>query len=511
MGGKSSQMEKPESEPIGPLSMAGDEGDTNAASSRGGGAPAASAAAGGSTDQDTVATEGAPIHVPAGDAGAGRRSNRPERRSSSSSRGSGGSAAQGRKPGIFRQLSQGYGELVNAIIRPPRAEYQVADLGPASFTIAGRHFKRTEVQVRNTRGLMLEGSWWEPADPERIAQELPCVVYMHGNSSCRLEVLELLPLVLQTGCMLFAFDFAGCGLSEGENITLGYHEKDDAREVIDYLRASGKVSTVALWGRSMGAATALLHGHRDPSIAAMVLDSPFSSLERLAREIIDQAKLRHKPGFLIRAFMKMMRGTILKRSGLDILKLRPIENVDTCFIPALFVAGSGDQFIPPKHASDICEQYAGDKNIVLVDGNHNSRRPSYFMDSVAIFFYNRLCVPAGLTEDVLNLRPRQPRDAASLAAARRSNRDAARGALGYSPSPVGVQSDMEAPNAHEQQDLQEALLASLVAESQGGSPSAITSGNGARAMASRLVGCATSQTQSTLPDRRSAAAALSGA
>lgn len=35
-------------------------------------------------------------------------------------------------------------------------------------------------------------------------------------------------------------------------------------------RATGKVSSIALWGRSMGAATALMHGERDPSIAAMV-------------------------------------------------------------------------------------------------------------------------------------------------------------------------------------------------------------------------------------------------
>merc|ERR1719422_1796560 len=208
--------------------------------------------------------------------------------------------------------------------------------------------------------MKLACSWWEPVEAERVEQELPCVVYMHGNSSCRLEACELLPLVLSTGATLFAFDFSGCGLSEGEYITLGYLEKDDLQEVVNFLRASGKVSTVAFWGRSMGAATALLHGHRDPSIAAMVLDSPFSSLERLAREIIDKAQIKHKPEFLVKAFMKMVRSTIMKRSGLDILKLKPIEHVHTCFIPALLVAGRGDQFIPPSHAGDICEAYAGD-------------------------------------------------------------------------------------------------------------------------------------------------------
>jgi len=445
-----------------------------------------------------------PTNASAAGAGSGRR----PRRARSSGR---EAKPAGKRPGFFKQLAQGYGELVNAIIRPPRAEYQEADLGPATFTVAGRHYQRTDVKVRNAKGLLLECSWWEPVDGQRIAQELPCVVYMHGNSSCRLEALELLPLVLQTGCMLFAFDFAGCGLSEGDHITLGYKEKDDAREVIDFLRASGKVSTVALWGRSMGAATALLHGHRDPSIAAMVLDSPFSSLERLAKEVIDQAQIKHKPDLLVRAFMRMMRNTIVKRSGLDILKLRPIENVDTCFIPALFVAGSGDQFIPPSHATDICDKYAGDKNILLVEGNHNSRRPGYFLDSVSIFLHARLCVPAGLTEEVLGLSGPRPGMGSTSPTAfwrrQQHGRDVARSALGYAPSAAGVHGgDSAGLGEHEQQELQEALLASLAGV---GSPGGGASSDSPGAAAGRLVARATSQTQSTMPNRRTAALAIS--
>jgi alpha/beta superfamily hydrolase len=35
---------------------------------------------------------------------------------------------------------------------------------------------------------------------------------------------------------VFSFDFSGCGLSEGEYISLGWNEKDDLKTVIDYLR-----------------------------------------------------------------------------------------------------------------------------------------------------------------------------------------------------------------------------------------------------------------------------------
>jgi hypothetical protein len=38
------------------------------------------------------------------------------------------------------------------------------------------------------------------------------------------------------------------------------------------------VSTIGLWGRSMGAVTALMYADYDPSIGGLVLDSPFSNL-----------------------------------------------------------------------------------------------------------------------------------------------------------------------------------------------------------------------------------------
>lgn len=40
--------------------------------------------------------------------------------------------------------------------------------------------------------------------------------------------------------------------------------------VVQHLRAQGGVSSIGLWGRSMGAVTALLYSHLDPDIAGMV-------------------------------------------------------------------------------------------------------------------------------------------------------------------------------------------------------------------------------------------------
>ena len=36
------------------------------------------------------------------------------------------------------------------------------------------------------------------------------------------------------------------------------------------------------------------------------------------------------PGLVIKAATKMVQGSVLKKSGLDMYKLKPIENVDKC-------------------------------------------------------------------------------------------------------------------------------------------------------------------------------------
>jgi alpha-beta hydrolase superfamily lysophospholipase len=55
--------------------------------------------------------------------------------------------------------------------------------------------------------------------------------------------------------------------------------------IIEHLRENRRVSSIALHGRSMGAVTALLHADRDPSIAGIILDSPFSDLSDLVNEL----------------------------------------------------------------------------------------------------------------------------------------------------------------------------------------------------------------------------------
>ena len=145
----------------------------------------------------------------------------------------------------------------------------------------------------------------------------------------------------------------------------------------------------------MGASTALLHGGRDPSMACMVLDSPFTDLTQLAEELVQRGRNNgmFAPSIAVAIALRAIRSSVLSTAGFDIRDISPISYADSCFIPALFVAGESDAFIAPQHSVRLCERYGGDKNLILVKGDHNSQRPVFLYDSVSIFLINALRIP----------------------------------------------------------------------------------------------------------------------
>nr|XP_009614536.1 uncharacterized protein YqkD [Nicotiana tomentosiformis] len=283
-------------------------------------------------------------------------------------------------------------QLVNFIIRPPRAEYDPKnDLLDEEFMLKGKWYQRKDLEVKNSRDDALKCTHYMPLiRPE--GKPLPCVIYCHGNSGCRADASEAAIILLPLNITVFTLDFSGSGISGGEHVTLGWNEKDDLRAVVEYLRTDGNVSLIGLWGRSMGAVTSLMYGAEDPSIAGMVLDSPFSDLVDLMMELVDTYKIR-LPKFTVKFAIQYMRRAVLKKAKFDITELNTIKVAKSCFVPVLLGHAVDDDFIQPHHSDRVFEAYMGDKDIIIFEGDHNSPRPQFYFDSISIFFNNVLQPP----------------------------------------------------------------------------------------------------------------------
>jgi pimeloyl-ACP methyl ester carboxylesterase len=128
------------------------------------------------------------------------------------------------------------------------------------------------LQFGTDDGTKLAGLWI-PAEQEKAA-----VILCHGRGSGKGWFLRhgQVAFLHENGYSCLTFDFQGTGESEGRYCTLGDFERQALRAAI---RAARKRSDgpVALWGVSMGAATALLVSAEEPGIDLVIAESSYDS------------------------------------------------------------------------------------------------------------------------------------------------------------------------------------------------------------------------------------------
>ena len=286
------------------------------------------------------------------------------------------------------QIEISYETLWKSIIRPPRDEYDIDQLGEKKFYHKGKVFIRHDYELINKRGNLIKCSFLEHDINTRSDYLMPVVIYLHGNSSSRIEGFRNAPDLLKNGINIVMFDFAGCGLSEGEYISLGWYEKDDVKLIIDFVEKLPGVLNIGLWGRSMGAATTMFYAHSDPRIKAICMDSPFGDFKLLAKELC--LKYITLPNFVLTTAMNFVKKTVKEKCGLDIDKLKPILYANKTKTPAFFLHAVTDELISLEQTLKLVENYAGERFINVVEGGHNSLRQKHVLEKIAKFFVTYL-------------------------------------------------------------------------------------------------------------------------
>lgn len=286
----------------------------------------------------------------------------------------------------FGRLGDTYSMLWKMVIRPPRDLYSADELGPAKFRLGRRVYERRDMQLVSSRGV-LECSHFLPGKSPEAKR--PCVVYLHGNCSSRLEAFDALPVLLPRDITVFCLDLSGSGRSEGEYISLGHHEERDLRVVLQYLRTVDSVGPIGLWGRSMGATTSILRAAEDHNLAACVLDSAFRDLRTVAEELVNRGRFP-VPKFIVTWALELIRSEVTARASFDPLQLMPIECAPRALCPALFAVASDDSFVLPHHTQDLHNAWAGERTLRVFEGGHNGIRPTWFLEEAADFLAERL-------------------------------------------------------------------------------------------------------------------------
>ena len=106
-------------------------------------------------------------------------------------------------------------------------------------------------------------------------------------------------------------------------------EENSINDFIENLPGTGRIG---LWGRSMGAATAVLYAHKDPRISCVVMDSPFADFSLLAKQLcLQKIKLPNFISFNDEAPLNIefisITSEVSKFAKLREVTLRQLENI----------------------------------------------------------------------------------------------------------------------------------------------------------------------------------------
>jgi pimeloyl-ACP methyl ester carboxylesterase len=281
-----------------------------------------------------------------------------------------------------RLIQQG----ISAVVRPPRREYDVNAIPTVFTTSSGQKILRLPLELENSRGQRLIGSLYRSEQSVNIANS-PCVVYLHGNASCQTEGQFLAPNLCPYGVHVLLFDFIGCGHSDGDYVSLGFRESEDLDFMLNYMIMQFGTSQFVLWGRSMGAATALLCSH--PNIAGLIIDSGYTSIRAVCTGIaVSQGMPKWVCPFLI-WFLSLC---VYDIADFDLYTVRPKNACNRAVNPPLILGHApDDQFVPYRLGEKLFRIYSNlDKEFMELEHGHNGVRSDAWLNKCFNFIFEKL-------------------------------------------------------------------------------------------------------------------------
>lgn len=202
-------------------------------------------------------------------------------------------------------------------------------------------FKGQEVYFEGDMGQVLHGWYWHNPNAKYT------FLFSHGNSGNLSIRVETSKYLLNSGCSVFVYDYQGFGKSTGRPSVEGICS--DAEAAYDFLVSEFDIERedVLLYGESLGAAVTT-HLSSVRQCSGMILQSGFSSLERIAKE--------HFP------MLTFYPKKLFPSPPLDSLSI--LKNPHP---PVLFIHGAQDTVIPFKHSQSMFAGSVGRKELLKLD------------------------------------------------------------------------------------------------------------------------------------------------
>lgn len=191
------------------------------------------------------------------------------------------------------------------------------------------------------------------------------VIAVHGyRSSGKRDMSLPAKRFLDAGFNVLVPDLRAHGKSTGEEIGMGWLEKEDVKAWIQKILVHNNQAEIILFGGSMGAATVMMaSGDELPEqVKLLIADCGYSSVYDEFNDMLRSAL--HLPGapimFFANLFCKSKLGFTLKEAS-------SVKQLQKNYLPTLFIHGTKDKFVPHEAIYKNMEATQGVKESLLIE------------------------------------------------------------------------------------------------------------------------------------------------
>ncbi len=227
-----------------------------------------------------------------------------------------------------------------------------------------------EISFQTEDGKKINGWYIEKA------KNAPAILIVHGFTGSRRAGLRFSPSFYQAGFNILLIDLRGFGTSEPGFTSMGYHEPKDVYAAVDYLVDTKKVSSVGIFGFSMGAATSIIAMAKDKRIQCGIFSGSFTRAYDVVRR---DAKRTH--GISEYPIVYLANIVYRLRTGVNLHNILPIDHIAKISPRPLFIIqGKKDLIIPPKEGEALYTAAKEPKEIWLPEEADHVRSWNTYRD-----------------------------------------------------------------------------------------------------------------------------------
>ena len=190
-------------------------------------------------------------------------------------------------------------------------------------------------------------------------------IIIHGYMSQGDEMIEYTKQFNKKGYNVLLLDLRGHGTSEGDYVGMGWHDRLDIIDWINYIVNKNSENKIILYGISMGAATTMMTtGENLPSnVKLAISDCGYTSTW-------DEFGYKLKELFNLPTFPVLNAASTVCniRAGYNFKQASSVEQVKKSNTPTLFIHGSEDTFVPFEMLEVVYNAASCEKEKLVVEG-----------------------------------------------------------------------------------------------------------------------------------------------